>query len=122
MTASMSRRFLMRVTRLVTLALLFCHVGQGMISIFIILFSNLLRVATQWLSRFVEPWGCELRQQSHNFIRWLMKTGQLTTNPSRTELSAKHPALWSIGLSFPGGLSALPSQQPPPHHCKDFGK
>ena len=34
--------------------------------------SNLLCVATWRLSRFVELRGCELRQQSHNFIRWLM--------------------------------------------------
>src|SRR2546426_8266923 len=40
----MSRRFLMRATRLVTLALLFCHVGQYTISIFI-LFSDLSNVA-----------------------------------------------------------------------------
>src|SRR2546426_9265375 len=42
----MSRRCLMKATRLVTLAWLFCHVGQYTISIFI-LFSNLSNVATQ---------------------------------------------------------------------------
>ena len=43
-TGAMSRRFLMRATRLVTLALLFCHVGQYTISIFI-LFSDLSSIA-----------------------------------------------------------------------------